>query len=93
MQSFSLFSALFFCYIRLLHSLLSYHHCVSFAYQTTSSTECRLSSTCYDFGVMEVNSGWNTYVKRDEDDDEDEDVCPFLPYAQAEVCFVSYVCQ
>ena len=60
--------------------------CVSIAYQKTGSTECRLSSTCHEYNDMSDDSGWDTYVKRDEDDDEDEDVCPFLPFAQAEVC-------
>ena len=64
------------------------HECVSFAYPTTinDSTECRLSSTCHEYNNMSDDIGWNTYVKRDEDDDVDEDVCPFLPFAQAEVC-------
>jgi len=63
------------------------HECVSFAYPTTNgSTKCRLSSTCVEYSGMSDDSGWDTYAKKDGDDDEDEDICPFLPFAQAEVC-------
>lgn len=56
--------------------------CISFAYRKTGSTTCLLSSTCdYEKSIQKDGDAWNLYTKEDN-----EDVCPFLPYSQAEVC-------
>ena len=67
--------------------------CESFSYRINENKGCLLFSTCREYNDMYNDSEWDTYVKKDEDDDEDQDVCPFLPFAQAEVCcFISYLC-
>ena len=57
--------------------------CVSIEY-LVSQNRCHLSNDCvYEMTLQADNNAWDFYQKNVDDEDEDE--CPILPFAQAKV--------